>query len=56
MVDEFIFDSNGRRACGKVPMVKHEMASVLSVGWNANHERALGLLDSMIVHVDKRSI
>ena len=42
--------------CGKVPMVKHEMASVLRVGWNANHERSVGLLDRMIVHVDKRRI
>jgi hypothetical protein len=43
-------------SCGKVPRVKHEMASVLRVGWNANHERAVGLLDRMIVHVDKRRI
>ena len=35
-------------------MVKHEMPSELRVGWNANHERSLGLLDRMIVHVDKR--
>jgi hypothetical protein len=41
---------------GKVPIVKHEMASELRVGWNANHKRPLGLLDRMIVHVDKRRI
>lgn len=41
---------------GKVPMVKHEMASVLRVGWNANHERPVGSLDRTIVHVDKRRI
>jgi hypothetical protein len=35
-------------------MVKPEMARVLRVGWNANHERPLGSLDRMIVHVDKR--
>lgn len=42
--------------CGQVPMVKHVMASVLRVGWNANHERSVGLLDKMIVHVDKSRI
>jgi hypothetical protein len=41
---------------GGVPMVKHEMASVLRVGWNANHESSFGLLDRTIVHVDKRRI
>jgi hypothetical protein len=41
---------------GKEPMVKHEMASVLRVGWNANHESSLGLLDRMIVQVDKSRI
>lgn len=41
---------------GKVPMVKDEMASVLRVGWNANHERAVGLLERTMVQVDKRRI
>jgi hypothetical protein len=42
--------------CGRVPMVKHEMASELRVGWNANHESSVGSLDRMIVQVDKRRI
>ncbi len=42
--------------CRKVPIVRQEMPSVLKVGWNANHERRVGLLDRMMVHVDRRRI
>ena len=37
----------------KVPKTKHTTASELRVGWNANHERAFGLLDRTMVHVDQ---
>jgi len=40
----------------KVPKVKHSTASVLKVGWNANHERTFGSLDRMMDHVDKSRI
>ena len=41
------------RVEGTVPKVKHETASVLRVGWNANHARDFGSLDRTVVHVVK---
>lgn len=46
----------GEELWKKGPKVKHNTASVLKVGWNANHERALGSLDRMMDHVDKSKI
>lgn len=39
---------------GNAPRVKHTTASELRVGWNANHERSFGLLERMMVHVERR--